>query len=147
MPSFTETIHLNSPVGEVWAFVCDPDNHVVWDTAQQGSAQLDEGPLVKGVRWKGASRVLGKKLEWTTKAVEVVENTAVAWESVDTVPKFAIRMDLAAEQGGTRLTFHIDAESGLGGFFGRFADPVVNRAYARNVRSGLENLAEVLSTR
>lgn len=145
MPSFTESVHLDRSVNEVWAFLADPDNHVVWDTAQQGTVQLDEGPLANGVRWRGTSRVLGKKVEWTTKGVDVVENEVIAFESVDTVPKFAIRTTLAPEEGGTRLTFHIDAETGLGGFFGRFADPVVSRAYARNVRAGLENLAEVLA--
>lgn len=145
MPNFTESVHLARPVDEVWAFIIDPNNHVVWDTAQQGSVQLGEGPFQAGVRWKGTSRVLGKKVEWTAEVTEVVENHKYVNHSVDTVPEFTITLTVAPDGDGTKLEFHIDAASGLGGLFGKLADPIVSRAYARNVRSGLDNLADVLS--
>ena len=49
-----------------------------------------------------------------------------------------------ASPGGTKFTYRIDAASGLGGVFGRLADPLIVRAQARTVRANLETLAELL---
>lgn len=46
--------------------------------------------------------------------------------------------------GGTKLTYRIDAESGLEGVFGRLADPFIEKARARTGRANLETLAELL---
>ncbi|MHA7292186.1 hypothetical protein ACX80V_21510 [Arthrobacter sp. MDT3-24] len=46
--------------------------------------------------------------------------------------------------GGTHLTYRLEAESGLGGVFGKMADSVIQRARARTVRANLETLAELL---
>jgi hypothetical protein len=39
----------------------------------------------------------------------------------------------------------VDADPGLGGVFGRLADPLVERAQGRTVRNNLETLAEILT--
>jgi hypothetical protein len=52
---------------------------------------------------------------------------------------------LEPADGGTRFSYRVDAASGLGGVFGRLADPIVERAQARTVRANLETLAELLA--
>jgi len=47
--------------------------------------------------------------------------------------------------GGTQYTYRAEAESGLGGIFGRLGDPIVQRAQARTIRANLETLAEMLT--
>jgi plasmid stabilization system protein ParE len=58
---------------------------------------------------------------------------------------FTITNALEPEGDGTRRTFRIDADSGLGGIFGKLADPLVEKAQARTVRANLETLAELLA--
>lgn len=45
--------------------------------------------------------------------------------------------------GGTRFTFHQEAEI-PGGFFGKLADPLAARLFAKDIRSNLEKLKELL---
>jgi carbon monoxide dehydrogenase subunit G len=45
---------------------------------------------------------------------------------------------------GTRFTYRVEAESGLGGVFGRMSDPVVTKALGRIIRANLGNLADLL---
>ena len=44
---------------------------------------------------------------------------------------------------GTRVTVKFEPGS-FGGFFGRLADPLVTRMYARDVRGNLETLKDIL---
>ena len=48
--------------------------------------------------------------------------------------------------GGTLFTYRVDTESGLGGVFGKLADPLVTKAYSRMMRASLDNLADLLTT-
>jgi hypothetical protein len=45
----------------------------------------------------------------------------------------------------SRVTFRLDVPE-IGGFFGKLADPVVTRMYARDVRASLGNLKEILES-
>lgn len=63
-------------------------------------------------------------------------------KSVEGKLNFTITFTLEPADGGTRLTQRIDAESGLGGIFGKLADPLVERGHGRTVRANLETLAE-----
>ncbi len=59
----------------------------------------------------------------------------------------ARQRDAVAEQlrDASRVTYRVDVPN-IGGFFGKLADPVVTRMYARDVRTSLENLKEVLES-
>ena len=59
--------------------------------------------------------------------------------------KFTVTSTFEPAEGGTRFTYRIDAESGLGGVFGKLADPLIEKAQGRTVRANLETLSEVLS--
>jgi carbon monoxide dehydrogenase subunit G len=58
---------------------------------------------------------------------------------------FTVTNTLEPEGDGTRVTWRVDATPGLGGVFGRLADPLVEKAHARTVRGNLETLTEVLT--
>jgi hypothetical protein len=44
--------------------------------------------------------------------------------------RFAVALMLEPVDGGSKLTYRVDAESGLGGVFGKLADPLIVRAKA-----------------
>jgi hypothetical protein len=54
---------------------------------------------------------------------------------------------LAVVPEGTRLTYRIEAETGLGGAFGRVMEPIVAKAQAKTVRENLDGLAILLTKR
>lgn len=88
---------------------------------------------------------MGRHFDWTTEMVEFDAPRRYAQKSVGGTLDFTISNTLAAEGAGTRLTYRIDAASGLGGVFGKLADPFVERAQARTVRANLETLADLLA--
>jgi hypothetical protein len=64
--------------------------------------------------------------------------------SIEGKIQFVVTNELEPVEGGTQLTYRIDAESGLGGVFGRLADPFIVKAQARTVHANLGTLAELL---
>ncbi len=69
----------------------------------------------------------------------------VSSRAVDGKLHFTVTNTMRAEAGGTRFTYRVEAESGLGGIFGRLSDPIVEKAQRRTVRANLDTLAELLA--
>jgi Polyketide cyclase / dehydrase and lipid transport len=59
--------------------------------------------------------------------------------------RFEVTNTFEAQNGGTHFTYRVEADPGLGGVFGRLADPLVEKAQRRTVRANLETLAELLT--
>ena len=57
---------------------------------------------------------------------------------------FVVTNVLEPVDGGTRLTYRVDTGSGLGGVFGRLAEPFIEIAQTRTLRANLETLAGLL---
>jgi carbon monoxide dehydrogenase subunit G len=72
--------------------------------------------------------------------------TAYAHKTVEAKLPFAVAWTLTPEGEGTRVTYRLEAESGLGGVFGRLGDPLVMRAQQRTVKTNLANLKEILES-
>lgn len=141
MPRVEESVHIERPVAEVFAYVADPDNQT---TIQSNMIEFhSDGPLEKGRRTNGVTRVAGRKIEWTAEVTEFEQDRRVEIRSIDAPMDFHITWQYEPEDGGTRIRFEQEVGS-LGSFFGRLADPVVTKMYARDVRSNLENLKTLL---
>ncbi len=66
-------------------------------------------------------------------------------KSVESKVGFTATTRLEEIDGGTLFTYRVDSESGLGGIFGKLADPIVAKAYSRTVQASLDNLADLLT--
>lgn len=141
MPRVEESVHIDRPVADVFAYVTDPDNQT---TIQSNMIEFhSDGPMEKGTRIDGVTRVAGRRVEWTAEVTEFQRDRRVEIRSLDAPMEFHITWDYAAEGDGTHLTFTQEIGS-LGSFFGRLADPVVTKMYTRDVRGNLENLKVLL---
>ncbi|MBB3084373.1 SRPBCC family protein [Geodermatophilus sabuli] len=144
MPVVEHDVVIPSPPDAVFEYLADPGNPPRWDSSIVSVEQVGPGPVTVGTRWRGTSKVMGRRFEWTTEVTEAERPTRLASRSVEGALAFSVSYDLRAEAGGTHLRYRLEAESGLGGAFGRLADPVVQRAQSRAVRAGLRRLAEQL---
>lgn len=138
MPRVQESIHIERPVEDVFAFATTPENQTLI-SSNMIEFSADRAVMEKGTRAEGAIRVAGKKLEWTSEVTEFERNRRVEMRSIDSPIPFHITWEYEAEDGGTRVTFVQEADE-LGGFFGKLADPVVTKVYARDVKATLETL-------
>ena len=87
---------------------------------------------------------MGKQLEWATEATEFEPPTRITYNSVEGQMHFVVTNILEPLSGGTRLTYRVDTGSGLGGVFGRLAEPLIEIAQTRTLRANLETLAALL---
>jgi carbon monoxide dehydrogenase subunit G len=145
MPVIEESVMLHREPAEVFDFVATPTNVPVWDSSVVEAEQVSEGPPRLGTRARGTSKILGRRFHWTTETTEFDRPNRIVNTAVDGPMKFAVTLTLAPMGGGTELTYRVDAESGLGGVFGKLADPLIERAQGRTIRANLESLAELLA--
>ena len=88
--------------------------------------------------------MLGRKIPWTSECVALDAPARMRMESIDAPLAFAFEYLYEPAEGGTKATIRCDAESGMGGVFGKFGDGLVTRAYAKQLRANLETLKEVM---
>jgi uncharacterized membrane protein len=143
MPVVEESIVINKPRAEVFAFAADSANLLSWSSNIIEYEATPPGPVQADTTTKGVTRVAGRNVEWTARVTELEDGVMFGYQSVESPMAFtyAYRFEDAAD--GTRVTFHQDVPT-IGGFFGKLADPIVTRMYARNVASNLANLKELL---
>lgn len=130
---------------EVFDFLARPANLPVWDNSIVDAAQDGDGPLGVGTRVRGTSKILGRRFDWVTEYTEYDPPRRLVSRSIEGSLHFTVTNTLEREGDGTRLTWRVEATPGLGGVFGRLADPLVEKAHARTVRGNLETLTEVLT--
>lgn len=145
MPVVEESVFIARPPEEVFDYLAKAENLPVWDSSILQAEQVGADPVGVGTRWRGTSKILGRRFEWTTEVTEFDRPRRSSSRSVEGKLQFTVTILLEPADGGTRHTYRVDAASGLGGVFGRLADPIVERAQARTVRANLETLAELLA--
>ena len=143
MPVIDESIVIDRGRSEVFAFATDPDNVPLFNSNMISFEQLTEGPVGKGTRNHGMVRVVGKTIEWTTEVTEFEQDRLVISRSVESPVGFGLDIKYVDVDGGTKVTWRQESET-YGGFFGKLADPLVTRMYAKDVRSNLEKLKELV---
>ncbi|PNI07263.1 hypothetical protein CXX84_16915 [Arthrobacter sp. AFG7.2] len=144
MPVVEESVVIDRPPQEVFDFLSKFENIAVYDSSVTSSGQIGEGPLAVGTRGRGTSKIMGRQFDWTVEIAEFDRPRRMMSRSVEGKLDFTVTFTLEPANGGTRLTQRIDAASGLGGVFGKLADPLVERAQGRTMRANLETLAEWL---
>ncbi len=147
MPVIDETVVIARPAGEVFDFLMLAENLPHWDSSMLECVQVGSGAVTVGTRYRGASKILGRRIEWTTEVVEFVPGMRAASQSVEGPLAFTVSYEVSASPAGTTLRYRLAAESGLGGAFGRAMEPIVQRAQAKVVRANLDTLASLLEQR
>ena len=145
MPVTEESIVIPVPPEEVFDYLNDPAHLPEYDATILTSELQGVGPVQVGSRFKGKSKILGRTFDWTVEVTELDRPTKQTIKSVEGKIDFTGTYALTPEAGGTRVDYRLEAGSGLGGVFGRIADGLVNKAYARQVRANLATLSEILT--
>lgn len=145
MAVIEESVYIARPQQEVFDFLTKSENIPIWDSSVIRAEQVGDGPVETGTRSKGTSKIMGRHFDWVTETTVFDPPNKLAIESVGGDFKFSISNSLEPQGDGTRFTYRIDADSGLGGVFGKLADSLVEKAHARTVRANLETLADLLA--
>ncbi len=143
MPVTKDSIVIDRPCEEVFDYVTTTENAPLYNSSLIEVEQLSE-TVEKGAKARGVVRVAGRKMEWTSEITEFHRPDRYAIRSLEAPIDFEIHWELTdLGDGTTRVDFRNDAPD-LKGWWGKLGDGVVQRMYARDVRSQLENLKELL---
>ena len=144
MLTIEESIVVNKPRMEVWEFMTDPDNVAVYNGNIVEYTMTSGDKQSVGRKCHGVVRVAGRKLELNDEIVEMEPGVSGKLVSKDATIPYTLQFSYADEDEGTRITWHQEMES-LKGVF-KFADQIVLKLYARDVRSSLEKAKTILES-
>jgi len=148
VPVIEEMIEIARPADDVFDFVVRGENLPRWDGSIVDCTRLDDedgaSSVTVGSRYRGATRLLGRRIEWTTEVVEHVPGIRSTSASTSGPLSFTVTYQVDPTPAGSRLRYRLSADSGLGGAFGRVLEPIVEREQAKAVRASLATLARVL---
>lgn len=147
MPRVEISEQIDRPVEEVWAYTSNPHNHVQWQSSARDREVITDGPLGKGSRIRGVDQFLGRKMEYVDEITEWEPNRRFSLRQVEGPVPSEMHATLEPAEGGTRLTVEAVAEKGLGGFFGKMAEPLVVKIFRRQLKSELGTLKDLLENR
>jgi uncharacterized membrane protein len=135
-------VHIDRPVGEVFAYMSDLTNVPEWNSMIE-EASASESPIKIGTQVHLRQRVLGRRLDTTMTIVEHEPNKRIAYSFDKPLAGRGIET-YEPEDQGTRLVQVMEAEAG--GFF-RIAEPIAARIFQRQQQANLEAVKEILEAR
>lgn len=143
MPVVEETMLIKKPRDEVFAFATNPANVPLYSSNLVEFEKTSEGPVGKGTTYRGVAKVAGKSLKWTSEVAEFEPGRRFVNRSVESPMAWEMQVRYEDDAGDTLVHWRQETD-GYGGFFGKLADPLVTRMYAKDVKSNLEKLKELL---
>ena len=143
MAIIEESILIKSPVEQVFAYVTDVANLTRWVADMVEAEQTSQGPMGTGTTFKGANKIVGQRMPWTSRVTqyEINKKWAATSTSDSTVIEEIIFFDSA--DGGTKLTAKYDIR--LGGFL-KLVSPFMANSMRSQTIKNLATLKKLLET-
>lgn len=143
MAEATAEVVIDAPVGEVWRTHTRPET--ITRISVNTTRYEPQGPMRVGTRILGATRVIGRTVEWSAEVAEFVELRGYRLRSVIAPVDWELSYSYAPEGSGTRVVAHQTA-FGLQGFFGRISERFIVRRYRKDLSSNLANLKALVES-
>ncbi|RVW08001.1 hypothetical protein EGT67_18925 [Prescottella agglutinans] len=141
----SETVVIDRPLPEVFRYMTNPDNLPEWSSNVIEYKVLSGAPNEVGAVMDVTVRVAGVRIHATEELSDYQENKVLRIRSKESKIGYDREIDFASDgDGATQVTFRQKADAGSGLF--KFADAVVVKMYARDVRSNLENAKAILES-
>ncbi len=144
MPKLNASVVIHRPIAEVSAFLDDPQNDLKWGAGLLVSEKTSDGPMGVGTTGRRVNQIMGRRLESTWGITEYAPPARAAFKSTSGDMSYTGSGDLETVEGGTRLTYAIDAQ--MGGFLWRLLDPLMGMFAQRQFRSDMNRLKDVLES-
>ena len=142
MIKIEQSVVINRPVEEVFAFVTDYETHLQWQSGILEAKITSEGPLGVGSQYTYMMQLLGRRLETAGEITEHEPPSKHGWKATSgPFPVFQGAFLFEAVDGSTKVTMVAEAEPG--GFF-KLAEPLALRMTQRQLETSLNNLKDLL---
>jgi carbon monoxide dehydrogenase subunit G len=141
MARYEASVVINRPVEEVFEFVTNPKNDLLWQSGVLESEQTSEGPMGVGTTLRSVSQSMGRRMEGTWEVIEYKANKKITTKAASGPISAETSLAFEPVEGGTRISLVGEGETG--GFF-RLAEPIVVRIFQRDLEASLATLKDIL---
>jgi uncharacterized protein YndB with AHSA1/START domain len=143
---FDQSVVIERPLEEVFAFLADPENDAQWTPMVTETRKTSEGPLGVGTRYEQSGHFLGRNFEMLFEVTEYEPNRKIGQRLISPGPlRTTGSSSVEAVSGGTQVT--LTGEAQAGGFFWLLPDRIIAFPAQRIMGVALRNLKELLEAR
>jgi uncharacterized membrane protein len=136
--SVRERIAIRAPIDVVFAYVCDPSNHLDWMPKIGCSTKLSSGPIGATTRFSQVATFLGVSINGIWEITEYKPSERVSGTSISGPFNFQVAYDFRLLEDGTEVENH--AEVSLSGVLGFVPKSLAETTLKREFQSALSRL-------
>jgi uncharacterized protein YndB with AHSA1/START domain len=139
------SVVINRPVEEVFEFVTNPKNVLLWHSSTLESEQTSEGPMGVGTTVRSVGQFMGRRMEMTAEVTEYEPNRKIKYKGASGPRSVEASYTFEPVEGGTGISFVGEGETG--GFFKRLfglVDSIFVRMAQRGMETDFANLKDIL---
>ena len=137
-----QTIVIDRPVDEVFAFVTDQTNTPRWQAGLVELERTTEGPIGVGTKHKGARNFMGRRMELANEYTVYEPGKLVTFRTTSG-PALVASYLFESVPGGTRLTSRVEMQGA--GLYG-LLEPVICAGLRREMKAALPALKALLES-
>jgi ligand-binding SRPBCC domain-containing protein len=141
LASGSEQVVIDRPVGEVWAVHTKPET--IRMISVNTTKYEPRGPMRKGTRIDGATKVVGKTVVWEAEVEEFVELQGYRLRSIVAPVDWVLSYTYQPYGRSTLVTAEQEALN-LSGFFGKISEKIIVYRYKKDLRKNLANLKKLV---
>lgn len=136
-----QSITIFRPVTQVFAFVSNPNNNVLWQPEVVEHKMLSDGPMALGSKFRHVSKFMGRRIEVNGDVTEFMPNQKIGFRVTSGTLHYAISYLLNSEGSGTRFRYSAVMESN---WFLKLIEPLMMRSAKRVIEKDLSRLKLIL---
>ncbi len=141
MINIEQSVVINRPIEEVFAFVTDVDNESQWIGEIVEVKKTSEGSMGVGSTYDNVVQFLGRRIVDPHVVIQYEPNRKFGFKSNSGPVQFEGVETFESVEGGTKFTFVAKGETG--GLF-KLAEPIVARMINRQWETNVANLKDLL---
>jgi uncharacterized membrane protein len=139
----TAQVEIRRPVGEVAAYMVDPNNDPTWIGGVREVRMETPPPLAVGSRVARVAHFLGRRVEYVNEVTELDPARVLDMRSVKAPFPMRVTYSFDAAGDGATTIVRNRVRGAPGGFFAMFG-PLLGPLVRRSVQKDLERLRDVL---
>ncbi len=143
MPEIVVAELINCPREQVWSVISDPLRALDWVSTAVERQFAAEEVVQKGTVTRHIDKFLGRSIQSTWEIVEFDPPSHIIGRTISAPMAMKYEYHLAETDDGTQIELQVEADPGLGGLFGRLADPLVAQMAKRALQADLSNLKDL----
>ena len=139
-----DSMEIARPVGQVFAYVTNPEHWSQWSGPVINVRSAQPGPLTPDATFTVVAKLVGRQFETESTVTGYEPNRLLAYQSTSGPVPSTFTWRFEPSGAGTRLTQVVSTDDEQVGRFLRLGFPLIEAAYRRQMSADLATLKDLL---